>query len=116
MRNQTLIILFLLLSSWAVGQNITVKGSVKSQADKEALIGVNVLVKGTTTGTITDIDGNFEIPNVNPNAILQFTYVGYGNKEVAVNGQSTVEVMLETSTLLDEIVVTEFGIVKEREH
>ena len=65
-------------------QTITVSGVVMG-SDGEPLMGVNVVEKGTTNGTITDLDGKYTL-NVGPNAVLQFSYIGYVSSDIAVNG------------------------------
>ncbi|NDE62675.1 MAG: SusC/RagA family TonB-linked outer membrane protein, partial [Cyclobacteriaceae bacterium] len=76
------------------------------------LPGASILVKGTTTGTITDLDGKFSF-DVEPNAILVISYLGYSSKEVPVNGQSSLAIQLEPeSSQLNEIVVVGYGIQK----
>lgn len=57
----------------------------------ETVIGASVLVKGTTNGTITDVDGNFTLNNVQENAVLQVSFVGYKNQDIALKGQSNVK-------------------------
>ena len=85
-------------------QQITIKGTVLSATDNEALIGVNVSVDNEQLGTITDIDGNFTL-TANPNAILIFSYIGYDKKQVSVNGQNHLVVKLQESSMqLDEVV------------
>ena len=61
----------------------------------ETVIGASVLVKGTTNGTITDVDGNFTLNNVQENAVLQVSFVGYKTQDIALKGQSNVKVTLE---------------------
>ena len=80
----------------------------------ETVIGASVLVKGTTNGTITDVDGNFTLNNVQENAVLQVSFVGYKNQDIALKGQSNVKVTLEEDTeVLDEVVVIGYGSVKK---
>ena len=77
------------------------------------VIGANVSVKGTTNGTITDMDGNFllEVPN---NAILEITYIGYRPQEIAIKGQTRVDIKLaEDTQKLDEVVVVGYGTQKK---
>ena len=75
------------------------------------LIGVNVLIKGTSIGCITDLDGNFTLTTTEANPVVQFSYVGYKPQEVAAKGQNAINVMLETdSQLIEEVVVTALGI------
>lgn len=81
-------IAFIVLVMWmglssALAQSITVKGQVLDAKSKEPLIGVSVLEKGTTNGTITDFDGNYVL-NVAKGRILVFSYVGYTTQEIAV--------------------------------
>lgn len=104
MRN--LIIMIFLLSCCAMtqAQNITIKGNVKSATDNEALIGVNVSIKGQATGTITDIDGNYTL-SASKDAILTFSYIGYDSQEIAIKGRATVNAVLkESSVVLNEVV------------
>src|SRR5690625_6028541 len=78
-------------------------------------IGVNVLVKGTSTGTSTDFDGRFELDDVEEDAVLVLSYVGYENLEVLVDGRTSLTItMTSDSQMLDEVVVTALGIKKER--
>ena len=92
-------------------KKITVTGNVKD-ANGEPLIGVNVVVKGTTLGTVTDLDGNFTLGNVATNAILQISYIGYQTLEVPV--KETLNVILkEDSEVLDEVVVIGYGVQKK---
>src|SRR5690625_6417395 len=78
-------------------------------------IGVNVLVKGTSTGTSTDFDGRFELDDVEEDAVLVLSYVGYETLEVLVDGRTSLTItMTSDSQMLDEVVVTALGIKKER--
>lgn len=80
----------------------------------ETVIGASVLVKGTTNGTITDVDGNFTLKNVQEDAVLQVSFVGYKAQDVALKGQSNIKVTLEEDTeVLDEVVVIGYGSVKK---
>ena len=80
----------------------------------EAIIGANVIVKGTTNGTITDMDGRFEL-DVPNNATLQVSYIGFNTQEIVFTGQPSIEVQLVDDTqALDEVVVTALGIKRER--
>ena len=74
------------------------------------LPGASVLVKGTTTGTQTDFDGNYTLDGVPEDATLVFSYIGYANQEIAVNGQTTIDVILqEDAQALDEVVIIGYG-------
>lgn len=108
-------LLLLCISSLAYSQS-TVSGIVTDANSGEPLIGVNILIKGTGTGTITDIDGNYALELSNPEDILVFSYTGYGTKEVAYNGLTKINVKLGTDVqTLDEIVVIGYGGIKQKE-
>ena len=113
MRKQLLLLLF---SFFAVlGYARTVTGVVTSQADGEPIIGASVVVKGTTIGTVTDIDGNYSIEIKDDNAVLVFTYVGMEPQSVKVGSQSKVNVVMkDNATVLSEVVVTAMGQVQEK--
>ena len=94
-------------------QNITVNGTVKDNTG-EPVIGAGVIVKGTTQGTSTDIDGNYSITCA-PAAILEFSFIGMETQEVAVAGRRTIDVVLQPdSEFLTESVVTALGITREK--
>src|SRR5690625_2302717 len=82
-------------------------------AEGEPLIGVNILVKGTNKGTTTDFDGRFSLDDIDENAVLVFSYVGYQTRELPVGGQRSLDVfMIADSQLLDEVVVVGYGTMK----
>ncbi len=92
---------------------ITVAGCVKDAAG-DFLIGATVQVKGISGGTITDIDGNYILKDVQRTATLVFSYVGMQNKEVPVNGKSTINVtLLDDALQLEQVVVIGYGSVKK---
>ncbi|MDD4757440.1 MAG: TonB-dependent receptor [Lascolabacillus sp.] len=96
-------------------QNITVRGTVYD-TDGEALIGVTVQVQGTTTGTVTDVNGGYVLQNVAPNAILEVSYVGMRTEIIPVRGRTQIDVELTDDTeLLDELVVVGYGEQRRRE-
>lgn len=93
--------------------NIAVSGTVISVTDNTPLIGVSIIVKGTTDGTVTDMDGNYKI-SVPSNGTLLFSYIGYESQEVAVRGRTTINISMEESAeTLSEVVVTALGIGRE---
>ncbi|HRG13894.1 MAG TPA: TonB-dependent receptor [Macellibacteroides fermentans] len=95
--------------------NTKVKGVITSGADGLPLIGVNVVEKGTTNGTVTDFDGNFEL-TVSSNAVLDISYIGFLSQEVKiVAGKTTYNVVLkEDSQALEEVVVVGYGVQKKK--
>lgn len=105
---------FALISICAYAQNITVKGIVTSGADNEPLIGATIQVKGSTTGTITGFDGDYQLTNVPSDAVLVFSSVGFTSQEINVSGKTVINVVLKEATeLLDEVVVIGYGAVKK---
>src|SRR5699024_7651813 len=92
---------------------VTVTGIVTDQ-EGEPLIGVNIQVKNSSKGTATDFDGRFSLDDIDENAILVISYVGYQTREIPVSGRSNLEiVMTSDSQLLDEVVVVGYGTQKK---
>ena len=107
--------LLLMLSSTVLAQERVVSGTVKDE-NGDGMPGVNILVKGTASGTASDADGKFSINVPGNDAVLVFTFIGYGTKEVSVGSRTSVdEVMAPDQTSLDEVVVTGYGVDKRRE-
>ncbi len=102
-------------SSNSSQQGAKVKGKV-TDATKNPLTGVAVIIKGTTIGTTTDISGNYVLPGVPQNAILLFKFVGMNSKEVVLGGKTTLDVTMEEETIgIEEVAVIGYGIVKKRD-
>lgn len=96
----------------AYAQNITVSGAVRDLTG-EPLIGATVMVVGTASGVSTDFDGNYTLTNVNPNAKIKVTYVGYNDLTEEVNGRTNIDfVLTENAEVLEEIVVVGYGVMK----
>jgi hypothetical protein len=94
-------------------QPVTVRGTV-TDPDGNSIPGANVVIKGTTQGTITNIDGNYEISVSGQGAILVFSYVGYQSQEIPVDNQTDISVQMETDILgLEELVVIGYGSQKK---
>lgn len=99
----------------AFAQGHQVSGTVKDITG-DPMIGVNVLVKGTTNGTITDFDGGFTISNVKETDVLVVSYIGYLTQDVSVGSQKKINVVLkEDAEGLDEVVVIGYGVVRKRD-
>lgn len=99
----------------AVQQNGDVTGQIVDQKG-EPIIGANILVQGTSTGTITDFNGNFVLSNVPAGATLEISYIGYKTVTVPVDGRESYDVVLkEDSEMLGEVVVTAMGIERQSE-
>jgi len=91
----------------------TVRGTITGADDGEALIGVSVMIEGTTTGTVTDFDGNYEL-NVPSGGNLLISYTGYDEMVVPVNNQSVVDIAMKSGVMLDEVVVTSLGMARTK--
>lgn len=97
----------------AFSQGITVSGTVYDISN-EPLIGVTLQVRGTSVGTITGIDGDFTLTNVDPDAALEVSYVGMRTQVISLNGRTTLNVVLEEDAeILEEVVVVGYGIAKK---
>lgn len=113
--------ILLLLCFMTVGSTLLVQaqtrslsGKVTSADDGATLPGVNVAIRGTSTGTITDLDGNFKLDASNDD-VLVFSYIGYATQEMTVGTRSVIDLVLQVDAeQLDEVVVTAFGIEKSK--
>lgn len=117
MKERMLMLLASFFISWslAMAQTVTVTGVVTSADDSEPVIGASVLVKGTNTGTITGIMGDFTIPNVPSSATtLIISYVGMVSQEVTIQPGTLQVVLKSDAKTLDEVVVTAMGISREK--
>lgn len=104
---------FFVFVAEAAAQQKTVSGRV-TDAMNEGMPGVNVQVKGTTTGTITDLDGNFTISVPNSKSVLVFTFIGYATQEMVVGNNTKMSIRLkEDAQALDEVVVVAYGTVRK---
>lgn len=108
-------LLLLIVATTSFGQTM-VKGTVKASDTGESLPGVNIIVKGTSRGTVTDLDGKYQIDIGPSDKTLLFSFVGYTDQEVEVNGKSIIDVVLQVkSTALDEIVVVGYGVQRRKD-
>ena len=115
LKKVALMLMMSMLCLISFAQERQVQGIVKDKSG-EPMIGVNVLVKGTTNGTITGVDGDFTLSGVKKSDILSFTYIGFKNKELKYEGEKLLNVVLEEdSELLDEVVVIGYGTVNKRD-
>ncbi|MGS0527050.1 carboxypeptidase-like regulatory domain-containing protein [Zobellia nedashkovskayae] len=102
-----LLLFFVPLGLLAQGQ---ITGTVTSADDGMPLPGASVVIKGTTTGTTTDFDGNYTLDDVASDATLIFSYIGFLRAEVAVNGQSTINLAMQADAQqLDEVILTGYA-------
>ncbi|MCS2698271.1 carboxypeptidase-like regulatory domain-containing protein [Phocaeicola dorei] len=99
----------------SVQQGRTVTGKIIDDTG-EPLIGVSVLVKGTTVGTITDFDGNYSLEVPSGKNILVISYIGYKTQDITVGKSNQLNIKMEADTqALDEVVVVGYGVMKKRD-
>ncbi|MCM4155622.1 SusC/RagA family TonB-linked outer membrane protein [Gramella sp. AN32] len=110
----TLLMLFMIPMSFFAQNQLS--GSVSETATGLPVPGVNVIIKGTSTGTITDFDGNYILQNVANGDVVVFSFLGFATKEIPYTGQATIDVSLEEdAATLDEIVLIGYGSVKKKD-
>jgi len=114
MKTQYLLILLIVLSSFSVkSQTITYSGTITDAVSNDPLIGVTLLVEGSENGTLTDIDGRFEL-NAEVGRSLIISYIGYADREIILGSQKEMNIALEPSSeLIDEVVVIGYGTQKK---
>jgi TonB-dependent starch-binding outer membrane protein SusC len=111
-----LVLAMLVIPLSSFSQTITVKGKVTDAQTGEAMIGLNVVIKGTVRGVVTDVDGNYTVTSCPPDAVLVFSYVGYDPVEVPVQGRTVVDAAIaSSSSLLDEVVVIGYGTASRKD-
>ena len=108
---QLLVMLFAFLSLQVSAQNVTITGKVVDQ-DQEPLIGVSVVIKGTTTGVSTDLDGNFSLQG-KEGSVLSFSYIGMTSKEVTFTGTPLKVVLEDDAKMIEDVVVIGYQTVKK---
>lgn len=108
---QLLVMLFAFLSLQVGAQNVTITGKVVDQ-DQEPLIGVSVVIKGTTTGVSTDLDGNFSLQG-KEGSVLSFSYIGMTSKEVTFTGTPLKVVLEDDAKMIEDVVVIGYQTVKK---
>lgn len=107
----------LIVAITAFAQQQTVTGKITEASTGEVLPGVNIVIKGTTTGTVSDVDGNYRL-NVNnaQSDVLVFRFIGFEEQEIPVNGRSNINVELETTSIgIEEVVAVGYGTVRKRD-
>ncbi|MGB3777688.1 MAG: SusC/RagA family TonB-linked outer membrane protein [Tunicatimonas sp.] len=115
MRQRLLTVALLLFTGVSYAQERPVSGTVTAVDDGTSLPGVNVLVQGTTIGTITDVEGNYRLTVPGDDATLTFSFVGYEGQSTVVGNRNEINVQLESDVAqLEDVVVTALGITKEK--
>ena len=114
MKNILMLFIALIMSLSVMAQQRRVTGVVVDQKDGSAIIGANVLEKGTRNGAVADLNGNFVLNVISANPTLVITSVGYKTAEINIGSQSSVRIILEEETaLLEEVVVVGYGTMKK---
>lgn len=104
------LLLGFMVTAASFAQTRTITGRITSPDEPEGLIGVNVLVKGTTTGVVTDLDGNYTLQVPQGATALLFSYIGYLSKEEVIGNRSVIDVVLSPDTQnLEEVIITAYG-------
>ena len=114
---KALFLIFLLSLSFVLQaqDQVKISGVVKDAVTNEELIGVNVIVTGTSTGTVTDVNGSFSL-SVPANGTVKVSYIGYQTQEIKITGQKILNIMLVSeSKLIDEVVVVGYSVQKKRD-
>lgn len=110
------ILLILALLPFSAFAQVKVSGTVTDSATKESMIGAGVLVKGTTNGVVTDMDGHYEITVPSGDVVLEFTCIGYSAQSVPVSGRSVINVAMDVdATVLEDVVVVGYSVQKKRD-
>lgn len=113
-RKLLIVNILLAVSLFSFAQSRPVEGTVLSGDDQTPMPGVNVIIKGTSTGTATDVNGKFRLEVPNETVVLQFSFIGYKTIEETVGSRSVIDVTLQSDTeTLEEIVVVGYGIQKK---
>lgn len=113
-RRLLLTVIMLCSATWLLAQGRTVSGKVTDKSNNESLAGVTVALESTGQGVFTDVDGNYSINITGTDAVLVFNYVGYAKQKVAVGNQNSINVALELTTEMNEVVITALGIPRDK--
>ena len=110
----TTLLVLLTIAAQAFAQS-SVSGKVTDKAG-EPLVGAGILIKGTTSGTTTDLDGKFSLQGLKSNSVLVFSSIGYETQEVTVGNQTVINITLaDEAEFLDDVVVVAYGTAKKRD-
>jgi len=104
----------LFLAAQVNAQGLQINGKVVTEDDDSGLPGVSIMIKGTTVGSITDINGNYQINSPDQNGILVFSFIGMETQEVEIEGRQVINIVLAESTqALDEVIIVGYGTQKK---
>ncbi len=108
--------LFLLAGTQLVSaQNRKISGTVVDAQNNEPIVGANILVKGTLTGTVTDFDGKYSLTVPSGSTVILFSFVGYDSQEITLGASSVIDIRLASGKVLDEVVVIGYGVAKKED-
>ncbi len=108
--------LFLLAGTQLVfAQNRNISGTVVDSQNNEPIVGANILVKGTLTGTVTDFDGKYSLTVPSGSTVVVFSFVGYDTQEITLGASSVIDIRLVSGKVLDEVVVIGYGVAKKED-
>ena len=113
-RRPICLILSVFLLSFQMIWSQSIRGTVTDNGTGETLAGVSIQEQGTTNGTTTDADGNYELTLTSTTAKLIFSYVGFTSKTIDINGVTELNVTLDAGSVLDEVVVTALGVNRDK--
>jgi TonB-dependent starch-binding outer membrane protein SusC len=112
--NLLLFLMAMVLTQFAVAQSKTITGNVTDADNGEALVGVTVVIEGTTIGTVTDVMGDYSIAVAGNDAVLRFSFIGYRTQKIAVANNTQIVLSLNKDLMdLDEVVVVGYGVSKK---
>ncbi|SHF56482.1 TonB-linked outer membrane protein, SusC/RagA family [Mariniphaga anaerophila] len=115
MKRIQIVFILIILSTSAVFAQKTVTGVVKD-VNGLPIPGTNIVIKGSTVGTITDVEGSYKLNNIKSSDILQFSFIGFENVEIKVGNQSSIDVVLKTSEImLEDVVAVGYDVVRKRD-
>ncbi|MCB0494196.1 MAG: TonB-dependent receptor plug domain-containing protein, partial [Cyclobacteriaceae bacterium] len=110
-----LFLLMCLFSYSAIGQQLAITGKVTSQEDGEAIPGVSIIIEGTTTGTVTDLNGNYSLTVPDNRSKIVYSFIGYKTQSITAGNSNTINVtLLPDIEQLNEVIVTAFGISQDK--
>lgn len=109
-----LLLLCIAFPATLMAQTTTITGSVKDKKDGEPMIGVTIVVKGTTIGTVTDFEGNYNLQVPQDAELLQYSFIGYKQQEVLLSGQTVINILLESDSEAIGEVVVNGGYIKQK--
>lgn len=110
-----LLLLTVAAAQFANAQSRNISGTVVDAANNDPIVGANILVKGTLTGTVTDLDGKYSLTVPAGSSVIVFSFVGYDTQEITLGASNIVDVRLTAGKVLEEVVVIGYGVAKKED-